>query len=612
MFGWNGKVLRINLSNRSSSMETLNARWAKEFIGSRGLGTKYLLEEMDPGVDPLSPENKLIFVTGPLTGTYAPGGGRYMVITKSPLTGAIANSNAGGFFPAELKLAGYDLVIFEGRANTPVSVWIENEKVEILDTPELWGRSTLKTEDLIKARTHADAKVASIGPAGENMVRFANIINDGGHAAGRSGVGSVMGSKNLKAVAVRGTRGIKVANKAGFRKAALNVLEILDDQSVQEFHEYGTPGVLSLVNEAGVHPTRNFQQSIFESANKLYGDVIEAKLSKRKKRGRACFACPVGCGRATLVTDPNYAGAGKGPEYETIGAFGSACGIHNVFAIAKANYICNEMGLDTISAGMTIACAMELFEKGFLPEEEVEYNLHFGNEQAMLELLKKIPFREGFGDILAEGSYRLAERYGHVEFSMSSKKQEFPCYDARGLQALSLQYATQSRGGDHIRGETYDIDLFGIYDWHITRDKNIDHVDPYSIEGKPLMTKEVQDWFATIDCSGMCNFIFTLGANEANLLALLNTATGAGYGSIAEMIKAGERTFNAERIFNLKAGLTVKDDSLPPRMLSEPAPVGPATGQVACLKKMLPEYYKLRGWDSKGVPTPEKRRELGL
>lgn len=612
MYGWNGKVLKVNLTNSKVTIEDLNAEWARDYIGSRGLGAKYLLEEIDPKVDAYSPDNKLIFATGPLTGTLAAAGGRYMVVTKSPLTGGLTNSNSGGFFPAELKYTGFDLVIFEGKAEKPVYVWINNSKVEIRDASELWGKNTIETEDIIKSQTDENAKVACIGPAGENLVRFACIINDKGRAAGRTGVGAVMGSKNLKAVAVRGTKGVVVADKTGFTNACMDVLKFLDNEYVQEFHEYGTPGVLSLINEKGVHPTRNFQQGVFEGAAKLQGDVLAKTLSKIGNKGRACFACPVACGRVSVVSNPDFAGEGEGPEYETIGAFGSACGNDNLEAVTKANFICNEMGMDTISAGMTIACAMELYEKGYLPKEDVGMELNFGNAKAIVELTKIMANREGFGNILAEGSYRMAEKYGHPELSMSSKKQEYPCYDARGLQGLAIQYATQTRGGDHIRGETHDIDLYGVYDWNITKKKNITYVDPYDTEGKPLMAKEVQDWFACFDSTGMCNFIFFLGVNEDMLLSMLDTATGANYGTVEEMIKAGERVFNLERLFNLKAGLTSKDDTIPPRMLQEPSPVGPAKGQVAYLDKMLPKYYNLRGWDSMGVPTMEKLKELGI
>jgi len=614
MYGWNGKILRVDLTNARVFKEDLDAKVARDFIGARGLAAKYLFDEIDAEVDPLSPENKLLFATGPLTGTRVPGANRYMVITKSPLTGAIANSNSGGNFPAELKFAGYDLIIFEGKAEKPVYLWIEDDRIEIRSAKGLWGKNTYETQDLIRAETNERAKIACIGPAGENLVRFACIVNDNGRAAGRSGVGTVMASKNLKAVAVRGTKRVAIADKDDFREAARNAFEALrKNYYTKHFGTYGTPGVLSLMNELGVLPTRNFQTGVFESAEKLCGETLNATLSTRKNMlGIACFGCPVACGRVSEVTDPDFAGKGDGPEYETIGSFGSACGVDNLSAVAKANYICNEMGMDTISTGVTIACAMEAYEKGFLPPKDVGMELNFGNAKAMVELVRKIAYRQGFGNVLAEGSYRFAEKYGHPELSMTTKKQEYPAYEPRGIQSLSLQYATQSRGGDHIRGEVHCIDVYGVYSWRICTDRDITYVDSSTTNDKPLLTKEVQDFYAVIDAAGMCNFIFSLGCIEDNLLSLLETVTGVNYGGIRGMMKAGERIFNLERLFNLKAGFTAKDDTLPPRMLKEPMPSGPSKGQVVHLDEMLPEYYKLRGWDEKGVPTLGKLKELGL
>ena len=619
MYGWTGKILRVDLTNAKVSEEDLAPEVARDFIGARGMGAKYLFDEVDSKVDALSPRNKLLFVTGPLTGTAAPGGNRYMVVTKSPLTGAIANSSSAGFFPAELKFAGYDLIIFEGKSKKPVYLWIENNRVEFRSAEALWGKDTYETQDIIRVETDENAKIACIGPAGENLVRLACIINDDGRAAGRSGVGAVMGSKNLKAVAVRGTKGVTVADKDGFRKAVeAHMAAYLPMQSMS-FNVFAKLGTLGLAifptNEAGGLPPRNFLTGIFEGIEKLSGELLNSTFSKRKDRiGVACFGCPIGCGRASKVIDPEFAGEGDGPEYETTGALGANCGIDNLAAVAKANYICNEMGLDTISMGMTIACAMELYEKGFLPEKDVGAKLNFGNAKAMVELVRKTAYREGFGDILAEGSYRLAESYGHPELSMTAKKLEFACYHPQAFQGLALEYATQNRGGCHIRAEVHDVSLWGITWWKMLRDRKITQpLDPLAYEDKPWACKEIQDWFCIIDSSGMCNFT-TVAAeiDEDSLRTLLETATGISLGGYKGMMKAGERIFNLERLFNLKAGFTAKDDTLPPRMLKEPMPEGPAKGQVVHLDKMLPEYYKLRGWDEKGVSTVEKLQELGL
>jgi aldehyde:ferredoxin oxidoreductase len=619
MYGWMGKILRVNLTNGEISKEDLSPEIAKNFIGGRGIGIKYLYDEIDPKIDALSPKNKLLMVTGPLTGTAAPGGSRYMVVTKAPLTGAIANSNAGGFFPAELKFAGYDLIIFEGKAKKPVYLWIENDRVELRDAEEIWGRDTYTTQDMIRAETDDNAKVACIGPAGENLVRFACIINDDGRAAGRSGVGAVMGSKNLKAVAVRGTKGVVIADKDKFAKAVKVHLAGFKLHGA-EWYDPWAGGTISLampfVSVAGALPTRNCQTGVFEGAEKLSGELFNATFSKRKNRpGVACFNCPLGCGQAGKVTDPEFACEGDGPEYESTGAFGSACGIDNLAAVAKASYICNEMGMDTITMGMTIACAMELFEKGYLPEKDVGMKLNFGNAKAMVELVQKTAYKEGFGSVLAEGSYRLAEKYKHPELSMSVKKQEFAMYEPRALQGLALTYATTNRGACHIRAEVHDVSVWGIYWYKMLKDRGItEPLDPLRWEDKPWACKEIQDWYASlIDSSGMCNFnVISSDYPEENICAMLEGATGVSFGGYEEMRKTGERIWNLERLFNLKAGLTGKDDTLPPRMLKEPMPEGPAKGHVVELDKMLPEYYRLRGWDENGVPTPEKLKELGL
>jgi aldehyde:ferredoxin oxidoreductase len=613
MYGWMGKFLRVNLTKSKITVEDLDPKIAKDFIGARGMGVKYLYDEIDPKVDALGPGNKLLMVTGPLTGTGAPSGNRYVVVTKSPLTGAIAESSAAGNFATSLKYAGYDMIIFEGKSKKPTYLWIDDDKVELRDAQHLWGKTTYETETMVINETAPEAKVACIGPAGEKLVRFACVINDMGRAAGRSGVGAVMGSKNLKAVAVRGTKGVKVADNTGFYN---NMVEVYQDlvrtEYVHEFHHTGTPGVLALVQAFGALVTRNFQTGVNPEWEKLCSETLEDTVSVRKGMGMACPACPVGCGRTSKVTAPEFAGMGVGPEYETIGLLGSSTGVNDIRAVAKANFICNEMGMDTISTGSTIACAMELYEKGYLPKEDVGMALHFGDAKAVVELTEKIALRVGFGDVLAEGAYRLAKKYGHPEFFMGTKGQEFPSYEPRALHCMALGYATQSRGGDHIRGEVQDVSLYGVNTWRVTRDRNIEKVDPLTWEDKPLLTKEVQDWFAMIDSCGMCNFVFFLGRDEDQCRRLLETATGIDLGGHEGFMRTGERIFNLERLFNLKAGFTGKDDTLPKRMLEEPMPDGPAKGKVVPLDKMLPEYYRLRGWDNNGVPTPEKLKELGL
>jgi aldehyde:ferredoxin oxidoreductase len=609
---WTGNVLRINLNEPLVTVETLDRKAAEMFIGARGLGIKYLYNEIDPTVNGLDSRNKLIFATGPLTGTGAPGSSRYMVVSKSPLTGAIAHSNAGGAFASAIKYAGYDMIILEGKSRHPVYLWIDNDNVEVRDAGHLWGKTSTETELAIIAETHPDAKVTCIGPAGENQVLIACVMSDMGRASGRSGVGAVMGSKNLKAIAIRGSKGIKVADKTAFWAAMMDAYRKIDISSTEHFHQVGTPAVLSLVKEFGVLPTRNFKYGTNPSWENLSGDRLATTLSTRKNMGLACPSCPVGCGRVTKITNPKYASHGVGPEYETIGLYGSSCFTNDLEVVSKAGFICNEMGMDTISAGSTIACAMELYEEGYLPLKDVGMPLNFGNNEAVIQLTEDMAYRRGFGNILADGAFRLATRYGHPEFFMGAKKLEFASYDPRGLQGQGIGYATNSRGGCHIRGEVQDLSLYGVNFWRITKDRNLGPIDPLRWDDKPELAKEVQDWFCMIDSCGMCNFMFFLGMDEDNCRVLIETATGIDMGGYRGFMRTGERIFNQERLFNLKAGLTGKDDTLPKRMLEEPMPDGPAKGMVVHLSEMLPEYYRLRGWSPEGVPTSTRLRELGL
>lgn len=599
MNGWIGKILRVNLTNAEYKIEDLDKNLAIKFLGGRGLGSKILYDEIDPKINPLSPENKLILATGPLTGTAASAAGRYMAITKSPLTETIACSNSGGHFGSELKFSGFDMIIIEGKAKEPVYIYIEDGNVEIRNAKSIWGKSTHEATDQIHEETDLDSKIACIGPAGERLVRFACIINDKHRAAGRSGVGAVMGSKNLKAVAVRGSGSIKVADKESFRKITLECFKKVKANPVTSkgLPSYGTAVLVNIINASGIFPTRNFQDSVFEGAEKISGETITDRILIRN---RACFSCPIGCGRVVRVKNPKYECLSEGPEYESDWSLGACCGVDNLEAIAKANYLCDLLGLDPISTGVTIACAMELFERGIISSKETGRSLRFGDEDAMLEMIKAIGYREGFGDILAEGSYRMAERFGHPEYSISVKKQEFPAYDARGAQGMGLQYATSNRGACHVRGYMTAPEILG----------SPVKLDPFDTKDKAQWDKTFQDLTAVVDSSGLCLFnTFAFGIDE--IAEFLKAATGIQINN-QELMKTGERIWNLERLFNLKAGLTYKDDTLPERLLKEPIKSGPAKGKVVELEKMLPEYYKLRGWDNEGVPTEEKLKELGL
>jgi aldehyde:ferredoxin oxidoreductase len=606
MKGWFGKILRVDLTNEAITREEVDQKVGVDFLGGRGWAIKYMMDEMDPAVDPYDPRNMLVFATGPLTGTPAPTGNRYMVVTKSPLTNALSASNSGGHFPTELKRTGFDMIIFTGRASKPVYLWVDEGEAEIRSAEHLWGKTVPETEDRLKEETDSRARVACIGPAGENLVKFASIMNDKHRAAGRSGVGAVMGSKNLKAVVVRGTRVPELAQHEAMHQYSRKLqIDIGKSSKESSLRLLGTAYVPPITNELGILPTRNFQTGRFEGVDGINGHVLREKYLKRAK---ACFRCPIACGRETEVNEPGYEGKGEGPEYETIGALGSGCGVDNLAAVAKANYLCNELGIDTISAGMTIACAMEMYERGLIPESDIGKPLRFGDGEFVIELVEQIAYRKGFGDALAEGSYRLATKYGYPEYSITAKKLEFPGYDPRGAKGMGLLYATSNIGASHMAGDIAYSEVFGVPE----------KIDPLTPEGKPWLIYRWEDAFVIIDATGLCVFLSVRNLFDPDvklwptrLTKMMNYATGAGY-TPETLLKAAERVYNLERLFLLKAGFTREDDTLPKRMLEEPLPEGPGKGQVVELDQMLPEYYRLRGWDENGVPTAEKLEELGL
>jgi aldehyde:ferredoxin oxidoreductase len=608
MNGWVGKVLRVDLTNESFAVEDLDEDLAKDYIGGRGLATKILYDEIDPAIEPLSPDNKLIFATGPLTGTGAIAGSRYMVVTKSPLTNCIACSNSGGYFGPELKYAGYDMIIFEGKAAEPVYLFINDDTIELRSAADLWGMTTHATEDAIRSCIGKPWKgdqfrIASIGPAGEKLSRAACIINDKARAAGRSGVGAVMGSKNLKAIAVKGSKGVTVTDRDKYREMIRASIEKNRSEAAkvtsQALPIYGTSVLVNIINESGILCTRNFQTGRFEGAESISGETIAETILKRK---RGCFSCPMACGRVTEIGDPKFEGKGEGPEYETTALFGASCGIDNLAAVTKANYLCNELGLDTIEAGNIVACAMELYEKGYLPEKDIGFKANFGNAEALVKLVELMGKREGIGDLLSEGGYATAEKYGHPELFMGVKKQGLPAYDPRGVQGMGLSYATSNRGACHVRSYLIATEILGV---NVKR-------DPSATDGKAAVVKDFQDFTAVIDSTGLCLFLsLAEGYGPDDVVPLLEVATGESF-TKEDIMLAGERIWNLERLYNLKAGLTKADDTLPPRFLKEPMPEGPFKGAVCKLDQMLPEYYQLRGWDTNGVPTAEKLKQLGL
>ncbi|MBA2848773.1 aldehyde ferredoxin oxidoreductase family protein [Thermosulfuriphilus ammonigenes] len=594
------KLLRVNLSTGEIKTEEIPDKLLRDYIGGRGLGAYLLSRELPPEADPLGPENVLVFATGPLTGTPAPTGGRYMVLGKSPLTGLIASSNSGGHFGAELKAAGFDLVVLESRASEPVYLSIKDGQAELKPADHLWGLDTHETVSrLLEDFGDPGAKVACIGPAGENLVRFACIINDRHRAAGRSGVGAIMGAKRLKAIVVRGHKRYQAPEEKVFMDFVRQKTDILrrDPITGEGLPKLGTKVLDSIINAHGLYPTRNFQTGVFEATEEVSGEALVEKGYLKKNRG--CYACPIRCGRVTELPTGHK---GEGPEYESGWSLGACCGVKDLIAITEANYLCNRLGLDTISCGVTIACAMELYEKGHLPKEDLAGGpeLRFGSSEAIIYYTHALARRQGLGDRLAEGALRLAQAYGHPELAMVVKGQELPAYDPRGAQGHALQYATSNRGGCHVRGYLIAPEILGVPE----------KLDPQETAGKAQWVKIFQDLTAVIDSTGLCLFTsFALGAED--YAQLLSAATGFNY-TVEEMLLCGERIWNLERLFNLKAGLDPSKDTLPDRFLQEPLPEGPQKGAVVRLSEMLPEYYRERGWDPSGRPTEEKLRELGL
>ena len=614
---WANNVLRVNLTDGTTSNEPLNMEWARLYLGQRGLATKYLVEEIDATCDALGPDNKLIMTTGPLTGTMASTAGRYSVVTKSPLTGAVACSNSGGFIGAELKAAGYDMIIFEGKSPQPVYLYVENDKVEIVSADEIWGQSVWTADEwLHKKYQDPLLRIAAVGRAAEKGCLYASIVNDLHRAAGRSGVGTVMASKNLKAVAVRGTKGVgNIKDPAGFMQAVNAGKQVLAENAVtgQGLPTYGTQVLMNVINEVGAMPTRNMREVQFEGASKI---SAEAMHEPRESDGRpnlvtnaGCFGCTIACGRISTIDQghfsiqnkPEYWGASGGLEYEAAWALGSDTGVDDMDALTYANFICNEDGIDPISFGATVAAAMELYQIGAITKEQTGgVELKFGSAEALTWATEVTCRGEGFGLELGMGSKRLCEKYGHPELSMTVKGQEFPAYDPRGIQGMGLTYATSNRGACHLRSYTVSSEVMGVPV----------KTDPLSTEGKPELVKAFQDATAIVDSSGLC--VFTTFAWTLEDIAPQVAAACEGDWTAESMLEAGERIWNLEREFNLAAGLTAADDTLPKRLLTEPAQTGPAKGNVNRLHEMLPEYYQVRGWNEKGEPTAETRQRLSL
>lgn len=590
MNGWLGKIVRINLSDRSISVEQPKQDRFLQFLGGRGLGCSFLWDEVGPEVQPLSAENKLIFMTGPLTGTRVPTAGRFTVTSKSPLTGTVLDSNSGGIWGARLKKAGYDGLIIEGKADKPVYLLINEKEVVIKDAGELWGQNVPDTTRTLINREGPAYSVACIGPAGENQVKISSIMNDNTRALGRGGLGAVMGSKLLKAIAVKGAKQIEAAdnNKLDFVIYETNKWLKASPITSQGLPEFGTPVLVNLFNECGIFPSYNFQESQYAEAENISGETLSEKILVKKK---GCYGCPIKCTRVTRTARET----GEGPEYESLWALGPQCGIGDLEVIAEANYLCNRLGLDTISVGGVIGCAMEMNANKLL-----DTGFSFGESNKLLQIIEDIAYRRGIGNELAEGSRSFAAKHGNVQYAMQVKGLELPAYDPRGVQGMGLGFATSNRGGCHLRAYMIGPEILGVPKM----------VDRFATNGKAGLAIFYQNINAAMDSMIICRFV-GLAVSEEYFARLLSAVTGVTF-QTQDLHVSGERIWNLERLYNLREGFSRLDDTLPDRLLHEPVKSGPSKGHVVKLASMLDDYYRFRGWNSKGVPTDKKLSDLGL
>jgi len=589
MNGWMNKIVKVDLSTGQQTIVNIDEDVRRKFIGGRGLGLKIFTDMCSADIDALDKENALIFLTGPLTGIIQTAG-RYQVTTRSPLTGGIVDSSSGGFFGANLKKAGFDGLVITGKADKPVYLEATEDGIEIKNAEHIWGKDTHETMKILKRELTSNISVACIGPAGENLVPFAAIMNDKDRAAGRGGVGAVMGSKNLKAITTSGNKQIPVSDPEGLKKMLSTINTLIDKNPVtgKSLQLLGTSVLVNVINAHGMYPTENFKRGVFNDAEGTSGEKIAETILQGRS---ACFKCPIACGRKTKTSNRE----GEGPEYETVWAFGAQLGISDLETITEANYTCNELGLDTITAGSTIGCGMELYEKGAFPEK-----LEWGDSSNLVKLVEDIAYKRGIGKDLALGSKKLAEKYGRPELAMQVKGMEIPAYDPRGAQGQALSYATSNRGGCHMQGYLISPEILGSPVF----------MDRYSIEGKAEIVVLFQDISAAVDSLVLCRFLqFAISIDTFK--DMLNIVTGFDY-TEDELLKVGTRIYNLERKYNSEAGFTRKDDMLPARFLEEELSEGASRNRVVQLDEMLDRYYKLRGWDENGIPSEEIKKELGI
>ncbi len=607
---YKGKILWVDLEKATAQTRPLPAGWIRDYLGGEGFAAKILYDNLEPGTDPFAAENLLVFAPGALTGTTAPSASRMSVGFKSPLTGALGMSNIGGYLGAMIKRTGFDAVVFSGRAARPLYLYIDDTGVTFKDASKLWGLETLAVEEKIKAEIGNDeAVLATIGPAGEKLVRFANIISGGGRAAGRGGPGAVMGSKNLKAVAFYGGEKPGLAEPEKMKelnRAARQQLK--EDYFVDKIlSTYSTIAVMEPNSKLGLLATRNWQLSSFAESEKIGTEAFYDKLIVENE---TCFSCPVACKRVTEIPEGRYAGEKSGgPEYEALASFGPKCFVSELDAVVMSNHLCNRLGIDVISTGQVIATAMEWFEKGIITREDLGgIDLEFGSGAAMVEMVRLIGNRLGFGDLLAEGSYRAAGKIGGeaMKYVMHVKKMEMPVYDVRGSEGRALSYLTSDRGACHLRptapgSSAMSEPELGIRDVSAVKSENNSWV------------KALKEYFTAANCLGICIFsVATIAIKPSLLTGLFNAAAGENF-TVADLLKSSERVINLERLFNGREGLNSSDDTLPERMLKEPRREGEVAGTVVRRDAIMAEFYELMQWDPKtGMPTEAKKKELGL
>jgi len=609
--GYAGKILRVNLSEKDIRQWKADKSLLRRFIGGSGLAAKILFDETEPSVKPFDPENLLIFMTGPVTATRVPLSGRYQVVSKSPLTGIYGESDSGGSWGPELKKAGFDGIIISGRASKPVYLWISDGQAELRDADHLWGMDTYETDRAVKDETDKKAVVSCIGPAGEKLARIAGIFCDGKHgrAAARCGLGAVMGSKGLKAISVRGTGTIEAAYPEALEKSVKELAPSIIENA-KGMHDNGTSGGMTTMEYLGDIPIKNWLLGSWEEgAEKLSGQT----MTKTILSGRYyCSGCIIGCGREVSFEDERFGKVeGAGPEYETLAMLGTNCLIDDLKAVAKANELCNRYGLDTISTGAVIAFAMEAYEHGLISHKEAgEIHLTWGNADALLSMIEKIGKREdGLGWLLGEGVKRASEKIGGVsaEFAIHVKGLELPAHDPRAYYSQGLSYATSNRGACHLQS------LSHIFERSVTLpDLGFPEVqERHSLNRKDELVSKAQNLMCMFDSLKVCKFILFGGVKPSTLVEWLNLVTGWNM-DLEEFMRTGERIYNLKRLYNVREGISRKDDTLPPRILIHKRGEGGSAETLPPLGEMLSKYYHYRGWNELGIPTKEKLRELEL